>query len=375
MSPLIRVLRRTFSTTPILQLDSVRKVADGLYKERDLKRLVEKFKRSCEYSRFRNRNGIYEDIVRRLASAGRFRWIEEILEDQKKYEDMSKEGFAARLIHLYGKAGMFEQAYKVFDEMPKRGLLSFNALMGACVNAKNFDDVDRFFRDLPPKLSIEPDLVSYNTVIKAFCEMGSLDSARLMLDDEMEKKGVQPDVITFNTLLDHFFKNGKLDDGEKIWAKMAEKNVEPDIRSYNSKLLGFATEKRMKEAVNLVEEMRSKGVKLDVFTFTYMIRGFVNDGKLEEAKDWYSQIGKNDCAPDKLTFTILVPFVCEKGDLSFAIELCKEIFDRKKLVDVALLQRVVDDLVEASKIEDAKELVKLAKENTYRLYKLNMPAE
>ncbi|GMJ14625.1 Ribosomal Pentatricopeptide Repeat Protein 3b [Hibiscus trionum] len=376
MSFLSRVLRRTFSTaiTPTPQPDSIRKIAAELYKERDLKRLVEKFKKSCEYSRFRTRGGIYEDIVRRLASAGRFRWIEEILEDQKKYDDISKEGFAARLIHLYGRSGMYEQAYKVFDEMPNKGLLSFNALMGACVNAKKFDKVDGFFKELPAKLSIEPDLVSYNTVIKAFCEMGSLDSARLMLD-EMEKKGVQPDVITFNTLLHNFYKNGRVDDGEKIWGKMVEKNVEPDIRSYNAKLLGFATEKRMKEAVSFVEEMRSKGVKFDVFTFDYMITGFVNEGKLEEAKEWYGQIGENGCTPDKLTFKTLVPFVCEKGDLSFAIELCKEIFGRKKLVDDALLQRVVDDLVEASKIEDAKELVKLAKSNSYCRYKLNMPAE
>ncbi|TYI23135.1 hypothetical protein ES332_A06G143100v1 [Gossypium tomentosum] len=363
MSSLTRVLRRTFSTTPNPQPHSVRKFSEDLYKERDLKRLP-----------LPRRSGIYEDIVRRLASAGRFQWMEEVLEDQKKYQDISKEGFAARLIHLYGKSGMFEQAYKVFDEMPNRGLLSFNALMGACVNAKKFDKVNGFFKELPEKLSVEPDLVSYNTVIKAFCEMGSLDSARLMLD-EMEKKGVQPDVITFNTLLYEIFKNGRFDDGEKIWGKMVEKNVEPDIRSYNAKLLGFSTEKKMKEAVNLVEEMRSKGLKLDVFTFNYMIRGFVNEGKLEEAKEWYNQIGKNECAPDKLTFTMLVPFLCEKGDLSFAIELCKEIFGRKKLVDAALLQRVVDELVKASNIEDAKELVKLAKTNNFCRYKMKMPAE
>ncbi|KAK8518030.1 hypothetical protein V6N12_033022 [Hibiscus sabdariffa] len=73
---------------------------------------------------------IYEDIVCCLASVGRFQWIEEILEDQKKYEDISKEGFTDRLILLYGRSDIYEQAYKVFDEMPNRGLLSFNAFMG-----------------------------------------------------------------------------------------------------------------------------------------------------------------------------------------------------------------------------------------------------
>ncbi|XP_017978085.1 PREDICTED: pentatricopeptide repeat-containing protein At1g55890, mitochondrial [Theobroma cacao] len=374
MSSLTRLLRCTFSTASTAQPDSVRKLAVDLYKERNLKRVVEKFKKSCENGRFRSQTGIYEGTVRRLASAGRFRWIEEILEEQKKYKDISKEGFAARLIHLYGKSGMFEQAYKMFDEMPNRGLLSFNALIGACVNAKKFDKVNGFFKELPEKLSIEPDLVSYNTVIKAFCEMGSLDSASLILD-EMEKKGVKPDLITFNTLLNGLFKNGKFVDGEKIWGKMLENNVEPDIRSYNAKLLGLVIEKRMEEAVKFVEEMRSKGVKPDVFTFNHMIRGYVNEVKLEEAKGWYGQMGKSDCAPDKLTFTMLVPFLCEKGDLGFAMEVCKEIFLRKRLVGDALLQLVVDELVKASKIEDAKELVKLGKANNFCRYKLNMPTE
>ncbi|XVE51211.1 hypothetical protein DITRI_Ditri02bG0021500 [Diplodiscus trichospermus] len=375
MSYLTRVLRRTFSTTPSRQSVTVRKIADDLYKERDLKFLVQKFMKSCEHDRFRNRNGIYEMIVHRLATAGRFKWIEEILEDQKKYIDFFyKEGFAARLIHLYGKCGMFEQAYKVFDEMPKRGLLSFNALMGACVNAKKYDKLNGFFRELPKKLSIQPDLVSYNTVIKAFCEMGSFDSASLMLD-EMQKKGVEPDLITFNTLLYEFFKNGKFVDGEKIWGKMMEKNVEPDIRSYNAKLLGLVSEKRMEEALNIVEEMRTRGVKLDVFTFNYMIRGFINEGKLEEAKEWYGQIAKNGCAPDKQTFAMLVPFLCEKGDSRFAIEVCKDIFAKKKLVGAESLQRVVDELVKASMIEDAKQLVELGKTNNFCRYKLKISVE
>ncbi|XVF27773.1 hypothetical protein REPUB_Repub14bG0137700 [Reevesia pubescens] len=371
MSSLTRFLRRTFSTTPTPKPGTTRKLADDLYNERNLELVVQKFKKSCENKRFRSRTANYTDMIGRLASARRFEWIEEILEEQKKFNDISKEGFCAHLMKLYGKAGMFEQAYKVFDEMPNRGLLSFNALMGACVNAKKFDKVNGFFKELPERLSIEPDLISYNTVIKSFCEMGSLDSALLMLD-EMEKKGMQPDVYTFNTLLIGFYKNGRFVDGEKIWVKMMEKNVEPDIRSYNAKLLGLVMEKRMEEAVNFVEEMRSKGIKLDGITFSNMINGYVNEGKLEEVKEWYSQIRKNDCGPDKLNFTILVPFICEKDDLKFAIEVCKEIFQVKTMViDDALLQRVVDELVKASMIEDAKELVELGKAR----YNLNMPAE
>ncbi|KAM1245686.1 hypothetical protein ACFX15_036213 [Malus domestica] len=376
-----RLLQRAFCTATqsnAATTNSIGAISTNLYKERNLKRLVEKFKKSSELYRFRTKTPIYEDAVRRLAAAKRFKWIEEILEDQKQYPDFSTEGFAVRLVTLYGKAGMFENAQKVFDEMPEksceRTVLSFNALLGACVNSKKFDKVDEVFRGVSQKLSIEPDVVSYNTVVKAFCEMGSLESAVSMLV-EMENKGVEPDVITFNTIMNGLYANNQFLAAEKIWSRMGEKNVVPDVRSYNARLLGLASEKKTNEVVELFEEMRNKEVKPDVFSFNALIKGFVNEGKLEEAKQWYRELVKSSCALQKWTFQTLVPFVCEKGDLDFAFELGEEIFKRRLLVDVELLQVVVDGLAKASRINEAKKIVKLGNTNTYRRYNLQLPSD
>ncbi|KAF2303595.1 hypothetical protein GH714_019806 [Hevea brasiliensis] len=266
---------------------------------------------------------------------------------------------------------MFDNAYKVFDEMPerncKRTVLSFNALLAACVNSKKYDKVNELFRNLPQKLEIQPDLVSYNTVIKAFCEMGSLDSGISLLI-EIEMKGVQPDLITFNTLLNGFYANGRFVDGERLWSQMVQKKICPDIWSYNAKLLGFALEKRTKDAVELVEEMKDKGIKPSTISFNALIKGFVKEKNLEEAKRWYCEIGNSDCKPDKFTFATLIPFVCEKDDLGFAFELSKVIISRKLFVDKALLQRVVDGLLKESKIQEAKELAQLGNDNSYCRY-------
>ncbi|THG19695.1 pentatricopeptide repeat-containing protein At1g55890, mitochondrial-like [Camellia sinensis] len=385
MSSLSRLIHRTFatsfssSTPPQLNPNTVRSLSNDLYKERNLKKLVEKFKKSSESDRFRTKTGVYESTVRRLASAKRFRWIEEILEDQKKYRDISKEGFAVRLISLYGKSGMFDQASKVFDEMPDykcdRTVKSFNALLGACVNSRKFDKVDGFFRELPETLAVKPDVVSYNTVIKAFCEMGSLDSAVSMVD-EMEKNGLEPDLITFNTLLDAFYGDDRFSDGEKIWARMEKKSLVPDIRSYNAKLVGLVSEKKMLEAVELVREFETKGLKPDVFSYNALIKGFCEDGNLEEVKRWYGELEKSECVRDRATYGTLIPFLCEKGDLDWAFELCKDIFERRSLVvNGPVLQLVVDGLAKESKIEEAKKLVQMGKSNNYSRYKLQLPSD
>ncbi|KAA8515439.1 hypothetical protein F0562_018950 [Nyssa sinensis] len=346
--------------------------------DKRLRALVKKFKAASDSERFRTRNYGYEIAVRRLAAAKQFSYIEDILEHQKKYKNISNERFTVRLMSLYGKSGMFEHAHKLFDEMPQlnceRTVMSFNALLAACVNSKKFDKIGEFFRELPEKLSIKPDKVSYNTVVKALCEMGSLDSAREVLD-EMEKNSFEPDLITFNTLLEAFYRNKSFSDAEKVWALMESKNVVPNTRSYNPKLRALISDNRISEAVELIEEMGRKGVKPDIFSFNALIKGFRDDGNLEEAKRWFGEIVRNDCCPDRSTVKMLLPFVCEKGDFDFAFELCKEVITRRFIIGTATMQLVVDGLVKESKMEDAEKLVELGKSNNYFHYKLKMAGD
>lgn len=346
--------------------------------ERDPKFITEKFKKACQAEWFRKNIAVYERTVRRLAAAKKFEWIEEILEEQNKYPNMSKEGFVARIINLYGRVGMFENAQKVFDEMPekncKRTVLSFNALLNACVNSKKFDLIEGLFKELPGKLSIEPDVASYNTLIKGLCGKGSFTEA-VALIDEIENKGLIPDHITFNILLHESYTKGKFEEGEKIWARMVEKNVKRDIRSYNARLLGLATEMKSDEMVNLFDELKVNGIKPDVFTFTAMIKGCVGEGKLDEAITWYKEIEKNGLRPMKFIFTSLLPAMCKAGDLESAYELCKEIFSKRLLVDGAILQEVVDELVKGSKQDEAEEIVELAKTNDYLQCKLHLSSK
>lgn len=374
-----RVLHRSLCTiTESTTTTSIKSISQDLYKEVNLKTLVEKFKKACEIDRFRKKTGIYEDTVRRLAGAKRFRWVRDIIEHQKNYSDISNEGFSARLITLYGKSGMHRHAHKLFDEMPQkncdRTVLSLNALLAAYLHSKKFDVVEQLFKDLPVQLSVKPDLVSYNTFIKALLEKGSFESA-VSVVEEMEKNGVNTDLITFNTLLDGLYSKGRFEDGEKLWEKLGEKNVVPDIRTYNARLLGLAVVKKTGEAIEFFEEMKKKGVKPDLFSLNALIKGFVNEGNLDEAKKWYDAVGKSEYDPNKATYAIIVPFLCEKGDLKTALEMVKEIFNNRCRVDASLLQLVVDKLVSESMVTEAKEIVERGKTNSSGRYKLNLPGD
>ncbi|KFK35553.1 hypothetical protein AALP_AA4G005600 [Arabis alpina] len=377
MSFLSRLLRVNISTTRRFSSAATavtsppkKSLTSIVNDEKNPKRIMEKFKKACESEKFRDNIAVYDRTVRRLVAAKRLHFVKEILEEQNKYRDTSREGFTARIISLYGKAGMFENAQKVFDEMPerncKRSVLSFNALLGAYSVSKKFDVVEELFSELPSKLEIKPDIVSYNTLIKVLCEKGLVLEAVALLD-EIENNGLKPDIVTFNTLLLSSYLNGQFELGEEIWGKMV---VEKDIRTYNARLLGLANEKKSKELLNLFNELKSSGIKPDVYSFNAMIRGSINEEKMEEAKSWYKEIVKHGYRPDKATFGLLLPAMCKVGDFESAVELIKETFSKRYLVGLATLQQLVDELVKGSKREEAEEIVELAKNNDFLKFKL-----
>ncbi|KAL0441888.1 UNVERIFIED_CONTAM: Pentatricopeptide repeat-containing protein, mitochondrial [Sesamum radiatum] len=332
--------------------------------EKRIQNLANQFKKKSNFRPFRGQRLVYKTTVRRLAKGGHFSYIHEILDHQKVYPDIKDEHFTARLICLYGKAKMLDHALQLFDEMPElncpRTVLSFNALMAACFPSKSFNKVIELFQELPGKLSIKPNVISYTSVIRAFCEMGSLDAAMSMLDD-MEKNDVEPNVVTFDTLLGAFYSSGRFSEAENLWSLMEEKRVIPDLRCYNSRLHGMVKEKQLSEAMDVFKELEEKGLKPNNYTYNTVIKGFVNEGRLDEVKKWYAAMVESGCGPDFITFMTLIPFACDNNDIDFAYELCKKSAGLKNKIPGGVIQKVIHELIEHSKVEEAKELLKLGR--------------
>jgi hypothetical protein len=76
---------------------------------------------------------------------------------------------------------------------------------------------------------------------------------------------------------------------------------------------------------------------------------------------------RHGCEPNRVTFQFLIPFLCEKGDVGFAVEICEEIFDKKWHARAEVLQLVVNRLVMEAKIQDAEKLVQDGKKHKYEL--------
>lgn len=95
--------------------------------------------------------------------------------------------------------------------------------------------------------------------------------------------------------------------------------------TYCSRLCWLVKNEQVQEALDLVEKMVNEKVNPDEFTYDAVIKGCVKDGKLEEAKMLYEKMaGDGIRLPCKETYGILISFACNKNDIEFALELCKQ---------------------------------------------------
>nr|CAB3478533.1 unnamed protein product [Digitaria exilis] len=355
---------------------SLVKITKAIFRERDPDKLVSQFVAASSASRrFRDQHRVYEVAVARLASFGRTDAITAIIDAQKPFLEASGEGFAARLVRLYGRAGMPSHAAVTFHDLPPKlkSVMTFNALLAAYVDAGDLDTLATAFRQIPASdPTVVPSLYSYNILISALCQKPDL-SAAVDVIALMEKCDINPDEISFNTLLNGFYNNGRFNDAEKIWEMMKERNVEPDTRSYNAKLRGLVSEGRIDDAAALIDKMQKDGPKPDTVSYNELIRGYCKEGRLDAAKKVYDDLVKNECAPNRGTFHTLVPHFVEAGELDRALSCCHEIFSRKCKVNCSLLQEVVTALISASRVEEAKRIVDLGRMNYYPRKGLRMP--
>ncbi|CAK9152434.1 unnamed protein product [Ilex paraguariensis] len=301
--------------------------------------------------------------VKRLAKSHRFAEIETLVESHKKDPKITQEPFLSTLIRSYGRVGMFDHAFKTYNQMDDlgtpRSAISFNALLTACNQSKLFDQVPKLFDEIPAKHGFSPDKVSYGILVKSYCDSGSLDLAMDTLKN-MKENGMERTTITYTTVMDALYKKGRADEAEKIWDEMVHRGCELDVGAYNVRL--FNLQGGDPENVKgLIEEMSIAGLKPDTISYNYLMTCYCRNGRLDEAKKVYEGLEGNGCHPNAATFRTLIYYLCRNEQFEKGYMVFKESVGAHKIPDFNTLKYLAEGLVKKSKMKAAKGLIRTVK--------------
>ncbi|XP_068650978.1 pentatricopeptide repeat-containing protein At1g80150, mitochondrial [Aristolochia californica] len=332
--------------------------------ERDPEKLFLLFKANSHNRLVIENRTTFEDMVSRLAGARRFDYIEELLEHQKSLPQGRREGFIVRIIMLYGKARMFDQALRTFYDMHlfgcQRTVKSFNAALKVLSLTHNFDEICSFFYSAPKKFGISLDEFSYNLVIKAFCETGCLNSACLVMV-EMEKSGIKPDVVTYTTLISALYTHNQHEVADGFWNLMVLRRCSPNIAAFNVRIQYLINKRRAWQARSWMQKMLAFGVRPDELTFNLIIKGFCLIGRLDMAKRTFDALGhwNSGCKPNSKIYQTMIHYLCEGEEYDLAFRLCKDSMVKNWFPSVDTICKLFQGLMMTSKDRNANEIMML----------------
>ncbi|KAL5201054.1 hypothetical protein ABZP36_035408 [Zizania latifolia] len=222
------------------------------------------------------------------------------------FDEMIQQGHLANtvtlnvLLDIYGKAGLFNRAEKVFLMARKQGLadiISYNTIIAAYGQNRDFRSMTYFVQKMQ-EAGFPVSLEAYNCMLDAYGKAGQLEEFAAVLQ-KMKRARCDFDHYTYNIMINIYGRKGWIEGVANVLAELKSRGGEPDLYSYNTLIKAYGIAGMPEDAVKLMQEMRIKGIAADRITYTNLIAALQrNENFLEAVKWslWMKQTGVAGCA-------------------------------------------------------------------------------
>ncbi|XP_024544786.1 pentatricopeptide repeat-containing protein At3g63370, chloroplastic-like [Selaginella moellendorffii] len=307
------------------------------------------------------------------------------------------------LINMYGKCRALRDARVVFDRMPERSTVSWNAIIGAYAQNSQHREALELFRemitrapggivpdevtflpvlqscsglqdlvegeaihDLAAKLGLESNVVIANALINMYGKCGRIAKARDLFD-RMKRRSI----VSLNTIISAYALNGCGFQAIDLYKKMAEleqQNFQPNDITFVVLLDACGSVSSLEIGLELHREIASRGlesrinvqnalINIDVISWTAMITALAQNSREEEAVGLFREMELEGVKANDVTLAALATAFVNLGNFGDGCHIYPRVAALGMKLDVVLGTVLIglhgicgEDVVTASKI-------------------------
>jgi len=217
------------------------------------------------------------------------------------------------LVDMYAKCGSIEDAQKVFDRMPTRNVVSWNAMILGYVKCGQGQKALELYRQMQSS-GVQPDSVTFVGLLNACASAVALEEGR-GVHEQIIQSGCESEVYVGSSLVDMYAKCGSIEDAQKVFDRMPIRNVV----SWNAIILGHVKCGQGWKALALSHQMQQEGVEPDPVTFLALLNACASVGTLDEGRRVEEQIIQSSCKFDVFVGNSLVDMYAKCGSIDDAL--------------------------------------------------------
>ena len=224
------------------------------------------------------------------------------------------------LIDMYSKSNQIVEGRQVFDQMKRRNVYTWTAIINGYVKNGASDEAFNLFSEMQVKDGIEPNRVSLLSVLPACNSHVSLIGGK-QIHGFAFRKLLNHDVSVSNALIDMYSKCGSLDLARQVFE---DDSFCKDAISWSSMISGYGLHGRGKEAVLLYGRMVLEGFIPDTITIVGLLSACGRSGLMEEGLNIYSSVtNKYGIKPTVEICACVVDMLGRSGQLDQALDFIK----------------------------------------------------
>ncbi|KAL5819529.1 hypothetical protein ACOSQ4_023371 [Xanthoceras sorbifolium] len=245
---------------------------------------------------------------------------ESLSDAQKLFDEMIKKDLCSynTMITACAKFGYLEQARKLFDEMRERDNFSWTAMISGYVRYNKPVEALELYRTM--QIS-ENSISNKFTVSSALAAASAIQCLRLgkEIHGYITRTGLVSDEVVWSALSDMYGKCGSINEGRRIFDKM----VDRDVVSWTAMIGRYFEEGRREEGFALFSELMKSGIRPNDFTFAGVLNACADNAAEELGKQVHAHMTRIGFDPYSFAASALVHMYSKCGN----VENAKGVFD------------------------------------------------
>eukprot|EP01018_Ginkgo_biloba_P031204 Gb_39249 [translate_table: standard] len=225
---------------------------------------------------------------------------------------------ANSLVAMYAKCGSIDISRHLFDRMPNKNLVSWNAMIAGYAQNGYANEVMMLFQQLQ-LVDVTFDTVTMVGVISA-CAYSAAQVQGQCVHGYIIRSGFESDVLVGTAIIDMYAKHGSIEFGHQLFNKMSKK----DVISWNTMVAGYSQNGYAREALTLFYQMQQQNIMPDSVTLAIALQSCAHLGAVEEGKWIHHHIVRSGFMSDVFVGTALIDMYGKCG----SIEIARRLFDK-----------------------------------------------
>lgn len=297
---------------------------------------VEKISNSCTTGAMCTR------VLRRFVESRR------LVEARDLYFEMKEVGFdpgvvlETALIDMFMKSGWVSDAFRVFDRMSERNVVTWTSIIYGCVLNHRQEVAFELFVDMMES-GVLPNDFTFNVVLQACADRAGVDLGK-QFHSLVIRAGFEGDSRIGNCLIDFYSKCCLISEARKVFSRMEK----PDLVSFTSMIVGFCKNHLFESAVSLLDKMRWLGFDPNEHTITSILTSCVS----VLGEQIHSYMIKTLLHQSIYSATALIEFYSRRN----SIEKAKMVFDKLEARNVVTWSTMISCFLQNGLVADALEL-------------------